>query len=444
MDNEADRRPRGDGAGPGKIFFFGLFGQQNWGNECTLQAIVDNVLKRLPTVEMKCICSGPEDTSGRYGIPAVPIREGSRGKRSGEGGRASKFLRKMFISMPAEMLQWARAFRTLKGADMIIAPGTGLLTDYAMRPFGLPYGIFKWTVIAKLRRCKVLFVSVGAGPINHPLSRLFIRLALSLADYRSFRDIYSRHYIESVGFRAGNDPVYPDLAFSLNGAVMSGVCARSDKGNVIGVGLKDYYGEHGMRRLGKAVYRDYIEKTSIFVEWLLQNGYMVRVLMGDGRFDGPVKEDLMASLKERGNSTDVGRIIDEPVSSVEDLLEQLKGTDMVVSPRFHNILLAMMLDKPVISLSYHEKFASLMAEVGLAEYCQHLDHLDVGRLIKQFQRLEKEAARLMPYVRDKAGEYRMALDEQYGRILCDVESGREERPGTCQRSYQGAADYRRQ
>src|SRR2546427_6800098 len=42
---------------------------------------------------------------------------------------------------------------------------SGFLSDYSTHAFGWPYFIFKWSIIARLCRCKLLFVSVGAGPL---------------------------------------------------------------------------------------------------------------------------------------------------------------------------------------------------------------------------------------------------------------------------------------
>jgi polysaccharide pyruvyl transferase WcaK-like protein len=56
-----------------RITLFGNFGTQNLGNECTLQAIAHNVHKYVPDAELHCICSDPDDTSRRYGIPASAI-----------------------------------------------------------------------------------------------------------------------------------------------------------------------------------------------------------------------------------------------------------------------------------------------------------------------------------------------------------------------------------
>ena len=60
--------------------------------------------------------------------------------------------------------------------------------------------------------------------------------------------------------------------------------------------------------------------------------------------------------------------------------------------RFHNVLLALMLGRPVVSMSYNEKNDALMREMGLAAYCQTLDELDPARLRVQFKSLEREAA----------------------------------------------------
>ena len=57
---------------------------------------------------------------------------------------------------------------------MLIVPGTGLLTDaYGLLNWG-PYNLLKWSLIAKLCRCKLLFVSIGAGPVYGTLGKYFI------------------------------------------------------------------------------------------------------------------------------------------------------------------------------------------------------------------------------------------------------------------------------
>jgi polysaccharide pyruvyl transferase WcaK-like protein len=407
---------------PKKISLLGNFGQGNLGNECTLQAVIYNVRRYLPDAEISCICPDPKDTFERHNISAFAITyRGDAGLDSGvrpwHDNRMIRLLRKIFSRIPMELVQWIKAAKMLKGADMLIMPGTGILADSGTGRFGLSYEIFKWSIVAKLCRCKLFFLSVGAEPIRYSLTRWFIKSALKMADYRCYRDDYSKRYMDSIGFAADSDRVCPDLAFSLPNSMM----LKSNNGNqrrtVIGVGIMDYLGQGGIRGRGEHVYRDYVSKTADFVTWLLEHEYGVRVLIGDISYDQAVRRDLKKLVENRGYKYEDQQIVDEPASSVEQLLSQLATTDIVVAPRFHNILLALMLNKPVIALSYNEKNDSLMAGVGLAEYCQPLDHLDVDRLIQQFVKIEKNANNIRPYVKQKTEEYRRALDEQYSFIF---------------------------
>jgi len=416
-----------------KIMLWGLYGQGNIGNDCTLQAMVCNLRNCLPAAEIRCICSGPNDTSSRHNIPSYPIDVSvakfsprySAPNNSGARTRVcyllSKYLRKVVLRVlrvPLEIGHWITVYRLLKGVDALIMPGTGLLVDYSTTPFGYPYYVFKWVLLGKLRRCKILIVSVGAGPIYHTLSRRFIKYALSLADYRSYRDNSSRHYLDTIGFKSKSDPVYPDLAFSLPRAIMPTDTSRSRLRPVIGVGLVDYAGQCGSpEHKGEDVYRDYLNKTGLFIKWLLTKNYRVRLLIGDVTCDTPVKNDLLKLLSQNGTKLEDGQIIDEPIANVEDLLLQLAQTDIVVSARFHNIVLSLILGKPVISLSYTDKFDSLMEDFGMMEYCHRLETFDVDRLITQFLKLEKNAESLTRTIESKTEQCRKALDQQYASIF---------------------------
>jgi polysaccharide pyruvyl transferase WcaK-like protein len=111
------------------------------------------------------------------------------------------------------------------------------------------------------------------------------------------------------------------------------------------------------------------------------------------------------------------RSIDEPATSVDQLLSQLSMVDVVVSCRFHNLLLALMLGKPVFAISYHAKFQPLMASVGLGEFCQDIEHIDVDTLIEKVIVLEENASTTKQHIGREIISFRDALDEQYHRIV---------------------------
>lgn len=409
---------------PPKITFFGNFGTHNLGNECTLQAIIANLRTYLPDARVNCICSEPQDTSARYNIPAFRMtHRPPKGSPSrawvGQNNPIIRLFRRIFIRTPAEVLQWIRAFTTLKGTNMLVMTGTGMLGDFGIRPFDLHYEILKWSLVARLRGCKLLFVSVGAGRIHNPLSRWLVKSALSLADYRSYRDCFSQQCLDSIGFNTRGDSVYPDLAFSLPPHEIPGPQHPSGHGRVIGLGLMEYYGNACSREEGEHIYHAYREKLTSFLAWLLEQKYTVRLLIGDLTYDTRVKEDVLRTLTRHRLIYDETQLINEPVTSVNHLISQLAATDMVVATRFHNVLLALMLNKPVLSISYDQKNDSLMAAVGLGDYCQSIDTLDINRLVEQFLTLRHNTATLKPYIKQRTEEYRAALQDQYRFIFTE-------------------------
>jgi polysaccharide pyruvyl transferase WcaK-like protein len=115
----------------------------------------------------------------------------------------------------------------------------------------------------------------------------------------------------------------------------------------------------------------------------------------------------------RLGSYDEARVPHSPISSVEDLLAQLGTTDVVVATRFHNVLLALLLGKPVLAISFHDKCTSLMRDVGLPDYCHDVHEMNAERLLEQFQALEAHAASVAASTEARVEAYRRALDQQY-------------------------------
>ena len=402
-----------------KIALFGTFGSGNLGNECTLQAMLLNIRMRVPNAQVSCICADPDKTTSTYGIRALAIREMPF---RGTNNRVWRLLRKIFVGIPLDLYRWLKVMKRLTGSHMLMMTGTGMLSDSGIHPLGLHYDILRWSLVAKLCRCKLLFVSVGAGPIRHPLSRFFVKAALRLADYRSYRDSFSKEYLESIGFDAHADAVYPDLAFSLPIGLLPDHQDDGDKRSRVGVGLITHYVQRTLSDDIEQSYREYVTKMASFIRWLLEHNHTVRLLIGDVVYDSRVRQDLRGLLEQNGLTYEKSDIIDEPAGSFEELLLQLATTKVVVASRFHNLLLALMLGKPALAISFHEKDDSLMTAIGLQEFRQDIASLDVSRLIEQFVKLEENAARLREEIRRKTRRYRRELDKQYSRILEEVGS----------------------
>jgi polysaccharide pyruvyl transferase WcaK-like protein len=396
-----------------KIIFFGNFGTGNFGNEGTLQAIHLNLRRLVPEAEFACVCTFPANASATHDIIALPISAPviTAWKPKNRGAR---LIRTLALGIPSELYRWYKAFAALQTADALIVPGTGLLTDaFGLSSWG-PYNIFKWSLLARLCGCKLFFVSVGAGPLHARLSRFFVKSALSFADFRSYRDNSSREYLRSIGFLPRNDRVYPDLAFSLPKSVSLRESQARRSRPVVGLGLMHHDGMYGENKPDNAAYANYIQNLLILVEWLLEHEYDIRLLIG--QLGDPVLE-FRRLLDERLSSYDSSRIIDDRITSVEELLLQFSDTEFVVATRFHNVLFALLNNKPTISISFHHKCTSLMSAMGLMEYCVRIDQFKADDLINKVLDIEMNFERLKSLIVLRNDLMRDALEEQYKLIV---------------------------
>src|SRR5207248_582777 len=205
------------------------------------------------------ICTYPDVTARTYNIDAVPMTGILVKPRWLHGNPAMRFLRKIIIGIPSELYRWLTAIKTLKGSWMLIVPGTGLLTDVCGLWGWGPYTLFKWSLVAKLCRCKLLFVSVGAGPLYSALGKYFVKSALSLANFRSYRDSASLEYLEHIGFEVNSDRVYPDLVFSLPEAMLPRDGGKRAKRPIVGLGLMAYAGTYSVAKPRDSIYKEYLD-----------------------------------------------------------------------------------------------------------------------------------------------------------------------------------------
>lgn len=401
-------------SGPTRIALFGHFDGTNFGNESTLQAALYHLRRWSPDAHLLCICSGPRNTAETYDIEALPITR--RFLKSWVPANLLTRTVRKFCAVLREPLEWIEAIRRMRGADFLIIPGTGLLTDaYGLRGWG-PYGLLKWSLSAKACGCRLALVSVGAGPIYGTLGKWFVRIILSVADFTSYRDTTTAQYLESVGFvRYGNE-VCPDLAFGIPDCEIPFVTRAPNARPIVGLGVMEYAGKYSVANPTDTAFVGYLHSLVETAAWLLDRGYDISLLSGDAG-DSKARRAFRQLLKEKYPAYGDDRIADEPVNSVTDLLRQIAATDFMIATRFHNLVLGFLCGKPILSISFHHKCESLMATMGMSDYCVRMDGLAAAPLIEMFLRLEANADGLKPLMRERISEFRQALDLQYIRLF---------------------------
>lgn len=385
-------------------------GYGNLGDAAIQEVVIANIRERLPNAEIVGFSLVPDDTSKRHGIPCYSIRrlhpklENTGNQSPGRMSfktrivsalKNSSLIRpwaKPLLDFAREISFCMRSYRTLKKLDLLIISGGGQLCELWHGPWSHPYTVFKFSLLAKLARRKLYFLNVGAGPLSHPLSRLFAKWAVRFGDYRSFRDRDSQELIRSLGVREATY-VYPDPVYALRVGNNGNRTSRGpSKPIIVGLNPIGFCDPRIWPRREDAVYKDYLEKITRFSIWLLEQGYHLRVFSTEAGVDRYALEDLKAGLFSRFSSPElIGQIFRSPSQNVNDLLQEMSGFDFVVTSKFHGIIFSHLLGKPVISLSYQRKMDVAMEAVGQGFYCADIERFDIDWLTGAFLSLASES-----------------------------------------------------
>lgn len=374
---------------PKRICLFGNFGTGNFGNEASLESMLLFLRQTQPDAKLTCVCYNPEKVRHDYQIAALPL--------SLPG-----------LPLLRQFANWIHAVRTMRQFNMLIIPGTGILNDFGIPPHGMPYTLFRWCLAARLCGKRIGFVSVGAGPVHHPLSRWLIKYAASMAQYRSYRDKSSKEFMKSLGVNTKNDLVFPDIAFGLPSSPSPIQESSEGKRLTVCVGAMAYHGWHAHVRTDDSIYEEYLGKITEFVLWLLDHDYRVRLMMGE-ESDQKAVDDLRNAVLAEKPSLPAGVLIAEPAHSGHDVMRQMVDADIVIATRFHHIVFALKLGKLTMSTGYGKNHIELMADMGMGAFCQHSEDIKIESLITQFTELISNRSHYEAIIREAVTSARKGL-----------------------------------
>ena len=390
----------------------------NLGNAATQDAVIASIRKRFSNATIYGITSNPADTIERHGIPSFAVAGFSRGGYSvtplpderlsadeRHVRRAASLPHRVAATLGHLLVRVARwvlppawpwmirseithtmgAFTFLKDVDILLIPGGGQLFDLCGGPWGHPYALLKLTVLAWLRRAQPIFLSVGYSGLDSRLSRFFVRTALSLAAYRSYRDPGSRELMRRAGFRR-DDPVYPDLAYSypLNGNFLP-----RDRGprRVVGLSPFCYCHPRFWNRGDAGVYQAYVQNLAAIARWLMEKEYRLSIFTS-GSNDRCAVDDLCELLSQQLGPRVTECIERHDFTTVPRFLEHAAAVDVMVASRLHGVLLSQLVGTPVLALSWDRKVDVQMEAVSQSSFCLNVDRLQLSEFQECFNRLE--------------------------------------------------------
>jgi len=427
--------------GSGRVALLSPYDGGNLGDAAIQEALIAGFRRCDPQIWLCGVTLYPGGTSARHHIPCYPLAATSRPhyritrvndeKRDGVHssptpeaavslfGRLRRLARSGLFAvwiriLIDEAVHVIRSYRLLRKVDVLVIAGGGQLDEEWGGSWAHPYALMKWSVLARAAGSSVVFLCVGACRIESRLTRLFLRTALSLACYRSYRDAESRRLALGITLRA-DGLVVPDLAFSLSAASIEP--SRRAEGAAFHVGVSPIaYGHAGLWPTADQVqYERYIAELACFVREILRSGDSV-TLFSSSSPDDQIFIDLHKNVGLGLDSASRGQLFTSTVGTVGELLAVLHSVDLVVASRLHGVLLSFLSGKPAIAISYDRKVTCLMEELGQATYCVDIRSFKTHYLLERLSVLRAHSEVMQSTVAATCRQYLEILQKQYQDI----------------------------
>jgi polysaccharide pyruvyl transferase WcaK-like protein len=430
---------------PPRVGVISPCGWGNLGDAAIVEATLDAIRTRIPSAAVFAITLNPKDTERRHRIPTVSLSAlryhdaeswmtgWERADSNGTAGHPPSFKRRLrnarwlnpllrfaspairiLANMRNEVRHVCGGFALIRDADLLIVAGGGQLDDYWGGAWAHPFNLLKWGCIAWLAGTPIVILSVGYGTSPSMLSRLFLRAVLRISAYRSFRDPRSAS-IAREGLGQSDAILVPDLAFGLpvDMPARAPVAGRT----IVGISPIAFADPRSWPLKDAALYESYLGTLAQFVEWLSEQGHDLLFFCTDNK-DVHCLRDLHSRCTAL--RTCLASDAERPApyyKEVDELVAQLARSDVIIASRLHGVILAHLLAKPVLAISYDWKVDVHMKQVGESENTLDIRTLEASALIARFQHVAERRAETERKLRATTAGYARQIGLQFDLIV---------------------------
>ncbi|MDV2684326.1 polysaccharide pyruvyl transferase family protein [Alkalihalophilus lindianensis] len=347
-----------------RVGIIGNYGHNNNGDEAILTGILHQLTEHVGVRQEDIVIfsNQPSNTTERYQMTSVPLlyKEGS--------------ILKSGIKTVKE------SYKVMKGLDLLIVGGGGLLMDMYKRDAPL-YSVLGMT--GKRAGCQVVVYGVGAGPIKTSTGRFFIKKLVNLAESVSVRDGDSKALLEKIG---ANKEVHVigDPAFSVPAEQTHKPTQVIKK---VGVTAVPYFSQQYWPTPDVDKYHTYVKGMAAQLDRLITEKN-VEITFYSTKFpeDVQVTKDILAEMKNEGSTT----IIEDNLHP-KDIVRISAEQDLIIGTRLHSLILSVVAETPVIGVGYHHKVLDFMQLMEMDMYGVPIENVttETTTIVDAFKDMEQ-------------------------------------------------------
>ena len=338
-----------------KIGIVGNYGNNNQGDEAILEGILIQLTNMFPVTreELLVFTNSPEQTKEKFGVQ----------------------VRKLYYkkkTAPTTLFATVRKHRSvIRELDLLIIGGGGILMDlytHSLVLFGM-YG-----KVAHYTKTPYVIFSAGAGPIETVKGKVILRSLVNQAELVTVRDKASVDVLKAIGVNR-DISVVADPAFYVQPPKIKKTDGE-EKIIHVGVTAVPYYHADYWPTEDKEKYENYVTGMVNNLECLLQESPEIRIHFFATKH--PQDTAVSKDIKSRIPSNNRCRVYDVRLDQ-SDILKKLNEQDIVIGTRLHSLILALVVQKPIIGIAYHHKVNDFMNDIGCQDYLISMDDLHLSQ-----------------------------------------------------------------
>jgi len=323
-------------------------------------------------------------------------------------GKYSSFGEEYYINCEGKtnLIKW---LPIISKTDVFVMGGGGLQQAYSS--IGTTLFFLSLNLLFWVAGRKIMWYSVGIGPLSTRLSMIFTAIAAKMADTITVRDNLSKELLIRIGVNEKKIYTTADPVFALGASQLPRIKGKNDKPITIGLSLIPFYKVSGLStqkdKKTVEVYRD-------FIQVLVSRRFSVSLMTFTNTEDKTIFDEILKGTNWGGNLKIVGM-----GASVTEMLEQYTGLDYMVAMRFHSAVLGCVSGIPTGAVIYHPKVRALVREFELKKYSCELEDISLVKLKEILDNLIADRDILIEKTQEFVRKKRILI-ELNKKLLCEL------------------------